>query len=60
MGYERVGELAKGGAVVSKHGTRVDGYSHLAPRAKKLVIQVCKIGDNREQGVGLKQALYDV
>jgi hypothetical protein len=28
VGFERVGELAKGGAVVNRPGTRVDGYSH--------------------------------
>jgi hypothetical protein len=27
VGYERVGELAKGGAVVCRPGARVDGYS---------------------------------
>jgi hypothetical protein len=27
VGCERMGELAKGGAVVSRPGTRVDGYS---------------------------------
>jgi hypothetical protein len=31
-----------GGAVVSRLGTRVDGYS--SPRAKKLVLQVSKVG----------------
>jgi hypothetical protein len=40
MGCERVGELAKGGVVVSRPGTRVDGYS--PPREKKLVLQVSK------------------
>ncbi len=38
MGCERVGQLAKGGTVDSKPGTRVDGYS--SPRAKKLALQV--------------------
>ncbi len=28
VGCEMMGELAKGGAVVSRPGTRVDGYSH--------------------------------
>ncbi len=42
VGCERVGELAKGGAVVGRPGTRVDGYS--PPRAKKLVLQVSKQG----------------
>jgi hypothetical protein len=37
-----VGELAKCGAVVSRPGTRVDGYS--PPLAKKLVLQVSKHG----------------
>ncbi len=40
MGCERVEELAKGGAVVGRPGTRVDKYS--APRAKKLILQVSK------------------
>ncbi len=38
MGHERVGELAKGGLVVGRPGTSVDGYS--PPGAKKLVLQV--------------------
>jgi hypothetical protein len=38
VGCERVGELAKGGTVVGRPGTRVDGYS--PPQAKKLVLQV--------------------
>jgi hypothetical protein len=33
VGCERVGELAKGGAGVSRPGTREDGYS--PPREKK-------------------------
>jgi hypothetical protein len=33
MGYERVGELAKGGAVIDRPGPRVDGYT--PPRAKR-------------------------
>ncbi len=37
-----MGELAKGGAVVGRPGTRVDGYS--PPQAKKLVLQVSKYG----------------
>jgi hypothetical protein len=40
MGCERVGELAKGGAVVGRSGAREDGYS--PPRAQKLVLQVIK------------------
>ncbi len=58
MGCERVGELAKGGAVVGRPGTRGDRYS--PPRAKKLVFQVSKTRGNREQGVGLNETLYDV
>jgi hypothetical protein len=42
VGCERVGELAKGGAVVGRPGTRVDWYS--PPQAKKLVLQVSKLG----------------
>ncbi len=37
-----MGELAKGGAVVSRPGTRVDGYS--PPRARELVLQVSEHG----------------
>ncbi len=58
MGCERVGELAKGGAVVSRPGTRVDGYAQ--PQAKKLVLQVSKTWDRTEQGAGLNQVLIDV
>jgi hypothetical protein len=58
MGCERVGELAKGGAVVSRPGGK-SGWV-FAPRAKKLVLQVSKTGDNREHRVGLKQALSGV
>ncbi len=49
MGCERVGELAKGGAVVGRPGTRVDGYS--PPRAKKLVLQVSKHGAVGSKGL---------
>jgi hypothetical protein len=35
-----VGELAKGGVVVIRPGTRVDGYS--PPRERELVLQVSK------------------
>ncbi len=48
MGCEKVRELAKGGAVVSRPGTRVDGYS--PPRAKKLVLQVSKFGIAESKG----------
>ncbi len=37
-----MGELANGGAVVSRPGTKVNGYS--PPRAKELVPQVSKHG----------------
>ncbi len=50
MGYERVGGLAKGGAVVGRPGTRVDGYS--PPRAKKLVLQGSKHRLVRSKGLG--------
>jgi hypothetical protein len=50
VGCERVGELAKGGAVVGRPGTRVDGYS--PPRAKKLVLQVSKHGFVESKGLG--------
>ncbi len=39
MGRERKGELAKGGGVVSRPGTRKSGWVFV-PRAKKLVPQV--------------------
>jgi hypothetical protein len=55
---ERVGRLAKGGAVVNRPGRRVDGY--MPPRAKKLDLQVSKKGDNDEQGVRLDEALNNV
>jgi hypothetical protein len=50
VGCERVGELAKGGAVVGRSGTRVDGYS--PPRAMKLVLQVNKPGAVGRKGLG--------
>jgi hypothetical protein len=50
VGCERVGELSKGGAVVSRPGIRVDGYS--PPRAKKLVIQESKHGITGSKGLG--------
>ncbi len=50
MGCERAGGLEKGGAVVGRPGTRVDGYS--PPRAKKLVLQVSKHGLVRTKGLG--------
>ncbi len=50
MGCERVGELGKGGAVVSRPGTSVDGYS--PPRVKKLVLQVSKHGTAGSKGLG--------
>ncbi len=49
MGCERVGELAKGGAVVGRPGTRVDGY--LPPQAMKLVLQVSKHGVAGSKGL---------
>ncbi len=56
MGCERAGELTKGGAVVSRPGTRVAGYS--PPQERKLVLQVSK-----HRAVGSKgwvdQALYE-
>ncbi len=42
MGCERVRGKAKGGAVVSRPETRLDGYS--SPREKKMVLQVSKVG----------------
>ncbi len=49
MGCERVGGLAKRGAVIGGPETRVDGYS---PRAKKLVLQVSKHGLVGSKGLG--------
>ncbi len=50
MGCERVGRVAKGGAVVGRPGIRVDGYS--SPQAKKLVLQVSKNGVVVSKGLG--------
>ncbi len=50
VGCERVGERAKGGAVVGRPGTRVDGYS--PPRVKKLVLQVSKHRAIGSKGLG--------
>jgi hypothetical protein len=52
-----VGELARGGAVVSRPGTRVDGYS--PPQARELVLQVSKQGAVGSKG-RVDQALYGV
>jgi hypothetical protein len=45
-----MGELPKGGAVVSRPGTRVDGYSH--HEHKKLVLHVRKKGIKGSKGLG--------
>ncbi len=45
-----MGGLVKGGAVVSRPETRVNGYS--PPRAKKLVLQVSKHGLVGSKGLG--------
>jgi hypothetical protein len=50
VGCERVGGLAKGGAVVGRPGTRVDGY--LPSRAKNLALQVGKHGVVLSKGLG--------
>ncbi len=50
MGCERVGGLAKGGAVVGRPETRVDGY--LPSPAKKLVLQVIEHGVVGSKGLG--------
>ncbi len=50
MGCDRTGELAKGGAVVGRPGTRVDGYS--SPQAKNLVLQESKYGIAGSKGMG--------
>ncbi len=50
VGCERAGELAKGGAVIGRLGTRVDGY--LSPRAKKQVLQINKLGTTGSKGLG--------
>ncbi len=50
MGCERVGGQAKGGAVVGRPETRVDGHS--SPRAKKLVLQVSEYGMVGSKGLG--------
>jgi hypothetical protein len=48
VGYERVEGVAKGGAVVNRTETRVDGYS--PPRERKLVLQVSKLGTKGSRG----------
>ncbi len=48
MGCERVGGLAKGGAVVGRPETRVDGY--LPSRAKKLVSKKVNTGQWEARG----------
>ncbi len=53
-----MGELAKGGAVFSRPGTRVDGYSH--HKQKKLVLQVSNKGMRREERGGLRETLPNV
>jgi hypothetical protein len=50
VGCERVGELAMGGTVDGRPGTRVDQY--LPPRAKKFVLQVSKHGIAGSKGLG--------
>ncbi len=50
VGCERVGELARGGTVVCRPGTRVDRYS--PPREKNLVLQVSKHGLVGSMGLG--------
>jgi hypothetical protein len=45
-----VEKIEKGGAVVCRPGTRVDGYS--PPRAKKLVLQVSKHEAVGSKGLG--------
>ncbi len=50
MGCERVGELAKGEAIVGRPGTRVDGHSPL--QAKKLALQVSKHRMVGSKGLG--------
>jgi hypothetical protein len=52
-----LGEQARGGAVVSRPGTRVDGYS--PPGARELVLQVSKHRTVGSKG-RFEQALYDV
>ncbi len=50
-------ELVKGGAVVSRPGTRVDGNS--PPRARGLVLHVSKHGAAGSKGP-VDRAFYDV
>ncbi len=45
-----VGELAKGGAAVSRPGTRMDG---IHTTSKEAVLQVSKKGIKGSKGVGL-------
>jgi hypothetical protein len=53
MGCERMRELAKGGAVVSRPGIIVNGYSH--HEQKKLVLQVSNKGMRREERGGMRR-----
>jgi hypothetical protein len=55
VGCERLGELAKGGAVVGRPGTRTDEYS--PPRAKKRGLQVSKHRLVGSKGIRLNEAL---
>ncbi len=50
MGCERVGQLAKGGTVDSKPGTRVDGYS--SPRDICKLVQVSEHKIMGSKGLG--------
>jgi hypothetical protein len=50
VGCERVEGLAKGGAIVCRPETRVDGYS--PSRAKKLVFQESTHGAVGSKGLG--------
>ncbi len=54
---EGVGELVKGGVVVSRPGTRVDENS--PPRSRGLVFQVSKHRAARSKG-RVDRAFYDV
>ncbi len=52
-----MGGLVKGGAVVSRPGTRVDGNS--PPEARELVLQVSKDGEVGSKG-RVEQAFCDM
>ncbi len=70
MGCVRVGEVTKGGQLIKKSGTRVDGYLHheqeswFSKKVKKAGNRnegwQAKRADNTVQGAGLTRAISRV